>query len=210
MENRKNNRRTVARTGRKNSVGQTMRGIRNSQSIKAVTTAGNAAVNSTGSILLLNGTVPGTDVSKRLGRSIYESRLDMFLYHAVTAATGTDQVHRFLIVHDKQPNGTALAITDVLDSVLVNSQFNLSNRARFIILWDYQVQLNAATEPYSNRFKHLEIPLNKRVTFNAGTAGTIADIASGSLYFLAIGNNVAGVTAGAFDLQCRVFFEDME
>jgi hypothetical protein len=44
--------------------------------------------------------------------------------------------------------------------------------------------------------------------YNTGTAGTIADITTNALYFVAIGDNVAGVTAATDTIVSRLFFRD--
>ena len=50
--------------------------------------------------------------------------------------------------------------------------------------------------------------LNHPVTFNAGDAGTVADITTGSLYFLVVGSEAAGATAGTVSGRVRVRFDD--
>jgi len=158
--------------------------------VKAVDSSLSAAgADTTGMILLLNGVVPGTAMNERVGRQIVMTKLKMNLYVSVTPSTGIDQVARILIVRDLQPNGTALAITDVLDAVTPWSQYNLSNQHRFVILSDKQYYLCNAAESGSGVVVKETIPVNSLVQYNSGTAGTVADIATNSLYYIALGNS---------------------
>lgn len=175
---------------------------------KAVTVAVSTAANTTGAITLLNGIAPGTDIDQRLGRAVIMDELQLILTDNVTAGSGIDQYHRLMLVLDRQPNGAALAILDVLDVVATNSHPNLANRSRFLILKDELHPLNAAAEPGSFRSYRWQFPLRTRITFNAGVAGTVADIATNSLYFICIGSAVAGVTAGACGVNGRLFFRN--
>ena len=45
--------------------------------------------------------------------------------------------------------------------------------------------------------------------YNAGVAGTIADIATNSLYLITIGQQNAGLTAGITLGTCRIRYTDM-
>ncbi len=175
---------------------------------KFVSPNGALACDTTGTISLLNGIAPGTAVNERLGRIVVLDKLKLLIQDQVTPATGVDQFHRLLVVADKQPNGAALAITDVLDSVSTVAMPNLANRARFRILYDDLHQLNATGEPFSQRTYSLSIPLNLRVVYNAGVAGTVADIATNSLYFITIGSVAAGATAGSTTYQSRTSFHN--
>jgi hypothetical protein len=175
---------------------------------KASTPNSSLAVNTTGAVFLLDGFVPGTAIDQRLGRTVTLDCLEALIQDQVTSGTGVDQYHRILFVYDKQPNGAAFVITDVLDTTNTVSFPNLANRARFDILYDDLHHLNASAEPGSERTYSIRIPLNRRVIFNAGTAGTVADIVTGSLYILVLGNVAAGSTAGTLDIMARLFFHN--
>ena len=134
--------------------------------------------------------------------------MELRVQNSVTSGTGVDQHHRFLLVLDSQTNGAAPAITDVLTSVSTLAYPNLNNRSRFRILLDKTVVLNASAEPFSHTFEKHFLPLNIAVTYNAGNTGTVADIATNSLYFIALGTQAAGATAGACTVASRVRFSD--
>ena len=131
--------------------------------------------------------------------------LSAILQFSVRTVTGIDQFHRYLIVRDKQANGGALAVTDVLDSVSVSAMLNLSNQHRFVILHDELVHLNAFAEPGSQVPFQRNFRVDSLVQYNSGTAGTVADIATNSLYFIFIGSvpgeNDGGTVNGTFRLR---------
>lgn len=176
--------------------------------LKAVDTSLASAVDTTGAIALLNGIARGDDIGNRVGRQVTCKYLEARIAMGVTSGTGEDQYQRILIVQDRQPNGTALAITDVLVATNVYSQSNLDNRLRFRILYDKWFPLNASAEAGSAKSWEFKVPLNFVTQFNNGDAGTIADIQTNSLYAIVIGSKVAGVTAGSVAGRIRVRFTD--
>lgn len=112
-------------------------------------------------------------------------------------------------------------MTDVLQSATSISHLNPNNRDRFKILWDKQFAFgpikvdNTATQSYSwaqgpsvYSVKYFK-KLNLEMIFNAGSAGTIADVTSGALYLLTIGTTAAGTNTDAdFIVTTRVRFDD--
>ena len=176
--------------------------------LKTLQAAQALAADTTGAILLLNGIARGEDYNQREGRQIFMKHMELRIQNAVTGGTGVDQHHRYLLVLDSQPNGGALTITNVLESVSTLAYPNLDYRQRFRILLDKTVVLNATAEPFSHTFEKHFLRLNIPVTFNNGNTGTIADIATNSLYFIALGTQAAGVTAGSCTVTSRIRFTD--
>lgn len=170
--------------------------------------SGTTRCDTTGDLILLNGTIHGDDVLDRVGRKFTMRSLECHLWAKVTASTGVDQVQRVMVVLDKQANGAAPIITDVLVSAAPNAMKNLNNAARFTILHDEFYHLNASAEADSQKawkfYQRFIIP----VQFNSGNAGTVADINSGSLYFICLGSEVRGNTAGDINGRVRVRFTD--
>lgn len=175
--------------------------------LKAVDVSPNTAADTGGAILLLNGIAPGTALDQRVGRQVAMVKLNYHLLCSVTAATGIDQSHRVLVVRDKQPNGVALTIADVLTGGST-SQYNLSNQARFAILMDKRYYLNASGEPGSGLVLDGSIGINAIEQFNGGIAGTVADITTNSLYLIILGTAAPGVTAGIVAGQFRLRYYD--
>jgi hypothetical protein len=165
-------------------------------------------VNTGGAINILNSMVGGTTVSTRLGRQVTVRKCMVRLGFTVTAATGVDQFQRFLLVLDHQPNGAAPAITDILVTAAPNAQLNADNAQRFKILHDNVFHLNASGEAGSQREVRLLKRLMVPVQYNSGNAGTVADIATNSLFAVFVGSEAAGVTAGSVTGTIRTWFTD--
>lgn len=159
-------------------------------------------------IQLLNACAPGSAINQRVGRQTTMRSMEVRLQTYATPTTGTDQVHRVIIVYDKQANATALTAAEVLNAVDINSPRNLNNRKRFRILLDRLFTINAAGEPGTKRniiaYQRFYLP----VEYNAVGGGTIADITTGSLYIIGIGNNAIGATAGTCNGQVRIRYTD--
>jgi hypothetical protein len=180
-----------------------------SQESKFLTMYGGLSCDASGAILLLNGLHLGYAIDQRLGRSVLMDRIDMHLDSSVNASTGADQIQRILLVLDHQPNGAALTITDVLDSVNPISQPNLANRSRFVILHDDQFVLNASGEPYSQRVNSYHHMLNQKIVFNDGNAGDISDITTNSLYLITFSNVASGSASGSLSVGVRLSFHNL-
>lgn len=178
------------------------------QEWKAITTAVSMTSDATGSLQLLNGCQTGNDIANREGREINLRTFETKLSCIATAGTGTNQTQRILLVLDKACNGSAPAIANILDAATTTSLRNLNYRKRFKILMDKRYTLQKE-EVGQNRmaFKKYK-PLRIVTQFNAGNAGDISDITTGSLYLVSIGSNVAGETAGTVTGSARIRFTE--
>lgn len=165
----------------------------------------------TGAVLLLNACQTGAALNQRIGRQIMMRSVELKVDHYVTAGSGLDQVQRLVLVYDRQCNGVAPAIGDIIGATGVYgymSMRNLDNRHRFKILMDKFITLNASVEPGSRVAYTFYRKLRHPVQFNVGNGGTIADISSGAMYCITVSSNVPGVTAGGVDLASRIRFTD--
>lgn len=167
---------------------------------------------------LLNGLQPGSSASQRIGMNCEFKSLEFRARVTSTAATGVDQYCRMLIVQDKQSNGVAPGIGDILINASTTAPRNLANRKRFRILWDKTFamggNLNAAgtpsTVPNLRNFKaYMKFRPAIRTEYNTGVAGTIADINSNSLYLVTIGTEAAGATDAGLVGYIRLRYTDM-
>lgn len=175
---------------------------------KSVDTTVNISADTTGGVQLLNGLARGDDIGSRVGREVVLKSIELRATGRVTDTTGTDQTQRILVVYDRQANAAAPAIADVLAAANVLYPRNLENRRRFKILFDRSYTLNASGEAGSQKHMKWYRRLDHPVVFNSGNAGTVADITSGSLYAMVLGNNAPGVTAGTVSGRVRVRFLD--
>jgi len=160
------------------------------------------------STTLLNGLVPGTTATTRIGRKVVLKSLYLRWNLRLNTTTTGGTPARVIIFYDKQANAAAPAVTDLLEANTFNSQNNLSNRDRFVVLCDVVTEPVAVAGPFcvaGTIYKKL----NLETMFNAGTAGTIADITSGSVYIMYAAAASATATLGPeFDWRCRIRYQD--
>lgn len=157
---------------------------------------------------LLNGLANGSDASTRIGRKVTLKSLLVRWSCEIAFTSTVGCLIRTLVVYDKQANATAPAITDILLADSFHSPNNLSNRDRFVTLID---NVSTALGPTGDAavggviFKRL----NLETLFNSGSAGTIGDITSGSVYmFVAQSGGLA--TAGPnYTARVRMRYTDV-
>lgn len=184
------------------------------------------SVETTGTQLaLLNGCVAGSQNFNRIGRKIQMSSLQIRGAIFLQDTTSGPTTVRMLIVYDRQANGAAPTYGDIIKSQNIsgttesawNSFVNLDNRDRFEIIRDefYEIGLvdttatqAIATGPVRCHLNEYIKLGNREVVYNAGSAGTVGDIQSGSLYVFFISNqsNASGATAA---VSFRTRFIDM-
>lgn len=186
-------------------------------------------VNTTGSFTLLHCPTPGTDFTNRIGRKTQIKSVYIRGFcssEAEITQLQTDQsgqLLRLIVFWDLQPNGAAPALLDVLKQAGSTSQLNLNNRDRFKIIKDKQFILQAFSldktagmgrasvqgQRYAIKwFKKFTAKDSVETIFNAGAAGTIADINSGALYMLWVGNVASSQADGRANVSVRVRFID--
>jgi len=186
--------------------------------LKAVTVyIGDSAATWSGSVHLLNGIARGDDITERNGRQVTMKSIEVQLQFQCTTPVGVpgNNMIRVMIVYDRQANAAALTPAQVLDSIgTINTPItpkNLENRERFVILRDMkfgipgsQVADFIAAPKYAKFYQGVSMP----VTFNAGDAGTVADIVTGSLYLLVFSDEAAGASNPRYHGTSRVRYAD--
>lgn len=205
--------------------------------LKSVDTSGFSLVPSTTmQAQLLNATIPGSTGWNRLGRKIAlkSIALNIDLCNDGTGVTpGLFDHLRLVLVYDKQPNGAAPGWTDMFLTVNAAggtsstsvSHPNLNNKDRFKIVRDYQYKLGqgAGGAPTQANYPDHEYTGNKspcqitdyislkglETTYNAGVAGTIADITTGSLYLFTFGISTAANATMSFKGETRLRYYDI-
>lgn len=180
--------------------------------LKWVDTFVNGAINVNGSATLINGIVPGTGASQRVGRKVVMRALNVkiALGCGVAGATPFRGKIACSIVYDMQANSTAAAVSDIYSGTGANQFMNLDNRGRFKVLWRRNYYLDqsgglGAAGADSN------LKLMNPVVFNSGTAGTVADIMTGALYFVVRVANAASTSATTqpdLEIRTRVRYSD--
>lgn len=190
----------------------------------------NINVSLTGVFTLLCAPQLGTDFTNRIGRKLLIKSVYVRGYVASEGTNGATltsplnvgvQLARMIIFVDWQPNGAAPAVADLLKSAAVAAHLNLNNRDRFKIIADeqfvidpilYNTTASSSVACVVNQIKEVKLfrKLNIETIFNAGNAGTIADISSGALYMFWIGAQAAGTSSDAnAQVATRVRFTDL-
>lgn len=157
--------------------------------------------------VLLNGVAQGTTASTRLGRRITMKSLYLHWFLQVAAGTTGATPIRLLVVYDAQTNATAPAITDIVLTDEIMAPMNLSNSRRFKVLCDQTWDCLGTAGPQSLVLKKY-IKLNMNTEFNNGSAGTVGDIQTGSIYIITWSGNGLGVGGPNSVLYSRIRFQD--
>lgn len=163
-----------------------------------------------GTFLTLNVPVPGTDLYNRVGRKAYWKSISFECEWKPSGAVATNEMVRLILYYDSQPGGAAPALADLLKNsngaaaTTIFSHINLDNRERFQIIrnWKYvmpvvtgasDVGTNTLLSPMKDFNINDFISLKELETiYNAGTAGTVADLQSGALGLCLIGETDTG------------------
>jgi len=183
--------------------------------LKYVDTLNASDTTAGGVLVLLNGLAPGTGASQRIGKKChFRSMLLRYNLGANAAgATAFQGFTRIMVFLDTQSNATAPTVAQLLETVTASSPMNMDNRDRFKVLYDQGVPMSQAPTSSSDcRFIKIYKKMNITTIFNNGTAGTVADITSGSIYLLSISEQAgAGAAPTAFpryDFICRLRYDD--
>lgn len=185
------------------------------------------ALTSTATLTLLNGMQLGDDVSNRTGNQISPTSIQFRCavrndVDRVSAGT----VFRHIIFWDSQANGAAPTSGDLLDAAVTTqltiAPYKREYQKRFKVVYDKAFTINpnfatiqdsgdtpaAPTAVFENSVYYKKKRSLSRITKyrNAQNAGTIADIASNSLYSLWVSQ--AATDGGSVDCGYRMYFKD--
>lgn len=152
-------------------------------------------------VFLINPIPQGASSNQRIGRRCTLTSM-LIRWNLSGASAG---LARLLVIYDHAPNGALPLITDILTLNLFNAPMNLINNDRFMVLHD-EIAISpnaAAANTMAGKWNYKRQPLQNQWT-NAAT-GTIADITTGAVYFIAC---APGVIVGV-DFVARVRFTDL-
>jgi len=149
---------------------------------------------------LMNGCAAGTGATNRVGRKI-SMKVHQFRC-AVNSNAGNAGNARILVVYDKQTNGAAPAITDILAADLITAPMNLSNADRFVVIHDVITEgpTDITTTWHEKHFKKMGLE-----TLFGNTGSAVTDINSGSVYMFVAGGTGSAITV---NLYSRIRFVD--
>lgn len=159
------------------------------------TTFGATTVDSTAELIgtSLNLITPGDAGTNRDGATVTVKSIEYtfsFLQTPAAAATSATSVY-FWLVQDRQPNGAAPALTDVLTTATACNAFPVvPNQYRFKILRKEVLDLNAqggVTTAYNNTAGHFTgyVKFKKPVEIRFGSSGgTVADVLTNNFFII--------------------------
>lgn len=156
---------------------------------------------------LLNGLVPGSAANQRIGRKVVMKSILLRWSFQLGVTSVSGGCGRILVVYDKQANAAAPTAGDVLLLDDFRSPNNLSNRDRFVTLFDQivgPISVQGDFETAGTLYKRI----NLETMFNAGTAGTIGDITSGSVYLFAAQSGGVTTEQPKMRIRARIRYED--
>lgn len=163
-------------------------------------------MDSTGAQVPIDILTPGTGASGRVGMKVSITSIEFKGRLWVTAATGVDQLVRYMILLDRQCNGAApTLLSSYLEPANVYGLRNLANRRRFKAILDKSYTLNASGESGSQRTIKTYMKFRRPiiVEFNTGVVGDVTDIVSNSMWFVTLGTEANGSNTVA-NCTCNV------
>lgn len=158
---------------------------------------------------LLNGMLRGDDVNNRDGRQIVVKALVFRWVMMLQAGSASGATGRILVVYDRQPNGTAASITDIMAQNSMLSSLNIDNNKRFVVLADVITpNITAGAGGQYSCSGKVYRKLNLVTNYGTGDTGTISDILGGSIYcYVSQDGGITG-SGPAFTIRARIRFED--
>lgn len=155
-----------------------------------------------GTLVLLNGLQKGDDYNNRDGRQVRWKSLQMYLRSSLNVSA-TQSTMRVILFIDKQSSETAPTAASLLDTTtagVVDAFRNLSNRKRYVVLYDKRVQLNTDfPEKVTKWYKKLDM----KTVFDDSDAGTVADITTNSVYALFCSDEATNTPGVIYNFRMR-------
>jgi len=185
-------------------------------------------LNSTPQFTTLNIINNGAQDHNRLGDSVKNKSLYMTGFIRPLRTIAASDYVRIMVIYDRQPNGAIPTIGSVLASVdnsgaitsTATDHTNISKRSRYQVLCDIRQPLYAQTvtagvltnNAYNAPLDSINISkylkLHGLVTEYEGSAGTVADITTGSLHLLTLGTVAAASEGYELRASFRLRFDE--
>lgn len=159
----------------------------------------------------------GAGQTQRVGRKIMWRSIQ-YRIQVISDVATVNNVARWMIVYDRQPNKVLAQVTDILESASPYAFLKDENRDRFLVLKDKTVQLIGSSTVLGQQtdktayFQKGYLKLTRKQLqsiFSTLGTGAFGDITTGSLILLSIGTNAPGTTDGSSIFAARTRFDDM-
>lgn len=169
----------------------------------------------TGGVVLLNQIPLGSSQTTRLSKKVDLKGVE-FHGSLHSGSTGLLADGVVMLVYDKRPTGSTIAVTDVLTAISADAFNNDNNSGRFSILrrWNITCSGNFSTAASCNDTtiypfdKYVDLKGRQTVYKSVGS-GVIADQEQGALWIVYAGDQVAGTTAITGSITARLRFYDV-
>lgn len=168
----------------------------------------------------LNCLEQGNGISQRIGNKVVLKSLrlkgQLSLDDSTTPPLGYTATYRVMVVYDKQTNGAAPVIGDIIANVgtagayvtAFNSGIRINNKNRFVVLKDKTFDLSdysAVNQIDIDWF----IKKNLETVYSATTnPPTITQISSGAILLLVFTDGLEGALPYLANFNCRLRYED--
>lgn len=156
------------------------------------TNVDNATMAATGEVFpSVNLVAQGTGESQRIGRKLVIKSIDWKYTVSLPGGGAAADTVRIIIFVDKQCNGSAATVAEILASTDYQSFNNLSNKGRFLTLCDKTFTLNRNAGQLSSSYPEVRMDgtwhktLNLPIEFDS-TTGAITEIRSNNIGVLQI------------------------
>ncbi len=147
-------------------------------------------INNVGSVFLMNGIAEGTSQRERIGLQFLS--LSLLMKYRLTNVGVLPTITRVALILFKQPAGVALTLNQVWNQngtdLAPNAPRSLPHAFKYRILWTRVHRMDPLTIPVVSRTFMKKFRIKTR--FAAATGG-VADIVTGSLWFIAISDQPA-------------------
>ena len=181
--------------------------------------AANYALDTTGTVTLLNTVAQGAAVTQRVGKKIAMKGLQCRGISAGNSAALINDI-AYMIVYDKRPTGALPLVTDILTTAHASAMNNDANSGRFSILKRVDqilignssvtgVVANALVEKTALGEDWWLDLKGREVVYKAAATGAIGDIEQGALYLVTVGSEAPGTSAANMRVSFRLRFLDI-
>lgn len=138
----------------------------------------------------VNCVAQGATSYNRIGTKIVIKSIKFDSTFTLRGSAPSNCVFRWMIVYDRQPNGSFPSFSSLLSDNIstvpsLYSGVNMSNRSRFLVLRDQIVPLDAEQLQIHHASAYIRTRLETQFT---STTSTIGDITTGALYLVAFSN----------------------
>lgn len=159
----------------------------------------------------LNCIPQGATSYNRIGTKVVIKSIKFSTSISMLGTAPTTGIVRWMLVYDRQPNGSFPAISSILSENISTvpgfySGVNMGNRSRFLVLRDQLINFDA--DMFRTKAVSVYVRTNLETQFTS-TTSTIGDITTGALYFVAFSTTAAAANYfDNFSTTCRIRYID--